>query len=443
MSPVHFGLHGLQPNNNFGISRKLINMNSKRTILAYAAGCVFLAGHVLGQAPVITSFQGNGILTWTNSVTNAAYRIEWTSSLGDEWRQSWQSLAYVESLTNQAFAVKVPMFYRVAMGPRTVPLGMVLVDAGRFQMGNPLTNGIWYASIEQPVHEVYVSAFWMDRYETSNEQMRRVLQWAYDHGKIFADSGTVQNLEGDRQVLVALFDSNCRIGFSNGVFYVKSNMDNFPCAEVSWYGAQAYCNYKSDTEGLQRCINFTNWTCTFTNNGYRLPTEAEWEKAARGGLVGHHFPWPSAGGDYTNHISGASANYDNSGDPFGAADVLNLLSVSPVGYYNGNQVITNASGQRLLGSDMANGYGLYDMAGNLYEWCWDWGDLDWYKNPHATDPDTRGPSVASTNYINDITRIMRGGAWEESAAELRCAARAFNNPDDTGNGIGFRSVRRY
>jgi formylglycine-generating enzyme required for sulfatase activity len=106
-------------------------------------------------------------------------------------------------------------------------------------------------------------------------------------------------------------------------------------------------------------------------------------------------------------------------------------------------VITNDVGQRVLGPDVANGCGIYDMAGNLYEWCWDWGDVEWYKKPHATDPDTTGPPVASTNLINHVSRVMRGGSWEDGPDEMRCANRAFYSPEDSGNGIGFRSVRRY
>lgn len=413
------------------------------SLLAIGLGVV-ASGTVMAD-PVITSFQGNGELTWTNAVnTNAAYRIEWAPSLTGNWSRTFQNPGLMEAHTNTMFAADVPMFYRVVMMTNSPPTGMCLVDAGVFRMGSAITNGLpWYASIEQPAHDVHLSAFWMDKYETSNEQMRRVLQWAYDHGKVSADANSVQNLQGQQQVLIALNDPDCGIGFLNGVFSVKLGMQGFPCAEVSWYGAQAYCNFRSDMEGLQSCINFTNWTCIFSNNGYRLPTEAEWEKAARGGLVGHHFPWPSAGGNYTNYLTPQVANYMNSGDPFGAGDVPGTLSVTPVGYYNGSQVITNGAGQQIWGTDMANGYGLYDMAGNLYEWCWDWGDVDWYKNPHATDPDTTGPAAASTYLIGEVTRLIRGGSWEEDGMALRCADRAFNNPADTGNGVGFRTVRRW
>ena len=102
-------------------------------------------------------------------------------------------------------------------------------------------------------------------------------------------------------------------------------------------------------------------------NGYRLPTEAEWEKAARGGVAKCNYPWG-------NSIDGSKANYQGSGDPFDDG-------TTPVGYYNGNQVFR---GQRRM-DDMQNGFGLYDMAGNVYEWCWDWYDEQFERDDEKSD----------------------------------------------------------
>ena len=273
---------------------------------------------------------------------------------------------------------------------------------------------------ELPVHQVYISTFFMDKFEVSNEKMRQVMQWAYDNGKITANPMSVTNASGDKQTLLYMGGSDSKISFAAGVFSVDAGKSNFPCVEVSWYGACAYCNFKSEMDGLTSCYNFSGWSCDWNANGYRLPTEAEWEKAARGGLISNYFSWASQGGYYTNHLDGSKANYYGSGDPYDEAP-------TPCGYYDGNQIPA--------GVDMANGYGLYDMTGNVSEWVWDWYQNDWYSQPGATNANTKGPPPASV-------RLTRGGNWNDCSYEnLRCADRVDYLPFKNVRDTGFRCVR--
>jgi len=170
-------------------------------------------------------------------------------------------------------------------------------------------------------------------------------------------------------------------------------------------------------------------------NGYRLPTEAEWEKAARGGAVGHRFPWPDS-----DTISWEQANYY--AHPYSAGGFP--YDVNPIEGYHTNFNDGEFHYTNPVEYYPPNGYGLHDMAGNVWECCWDWYDANWYSSYEATQNDTRGPDGALS------TRVRRGGSWGswgeaglDSAGDARCSNRYFGSPSEAVNTVGFRCVRSF
>ena len=174
--------------------------------------------------------------------------------------------------------------------------------------------------------------------------------------------------------------------------------------------------YRSGQVDVQN--SWVLWTA-----GYRLPTEAEWEKAARGGAVGHRFPWADV-----DTISQSRANYYSfwqNGQPYYFYDTNPTNGYLPM-FSAGEMPYTSPAD--FFGT---NGFGLHDMAGNLWEWCWDWWSNTYYGSSPGADP--LGPSSGSF-------RVLRGGSWATNASGCRTANRGNGVPDSAFNTVGFRTV---
>ncbi|MHC4946412.1 MAG: formylglycine-generating enzyme family protein [Planctomycetota bacterium] len=291
------------------------------------------------------------------------------------------------------------------------PSGMVLVPGGAFDMGDHAGVG---DPDELPVHAVGVDTFMMDVFEVNNDQYCEFLNEAYLLGNIEVIGGEVYRM-GSWELYFKTFeaDPESRISWTGSSFKVKEKGDH-PVLLVTWLGAAVYANWRSTEAGVSVCYDLQTWECNFGVGGYRLPTEAEWEYAARGGEHFPYFKFP-----WGDTVDGSMANYAYSSDPYEST----YPQTTPTGYYEGNQIPA--------GSDMANGYGLYDMMGNVLEWCNDWYDENYYSNSPQNNP--TGPS-------SGINRIARGGTWFNPSHDGRCAARSWTYQNVPFNSIGFRLV---
>jgi len=343
------------------------------------------------------------LFSWTNGVPGEAFEIQCSTGIDVPWQPVDSGLNMDGETTRTIRKPKSP-----------IPVHASIAGMTPIEMGDSLNEG---PTNELPVHSVNSRVVFIDRYEVSCSLFRDALQWAYDSGRITVTTSAVLNTHGDVRRLLPLNDPGAPILFTNGNFEIKPGFEDKPATHVTWYGALAYCNFRSEISGQPICINITNWTCNFNVAGFRLPTESEWEKAARGGIPGQRFPWAGESTNLWDDIDGSRANFWASGDDH---ETTNDLYLTPVGYYENNP----------------NPINLFDLAGNVYEWCSDWYDADWYSNPLASANNTIGPT-------SGLARVVRGGAWCDTPDLLRTTHRSSSLPHAALPFIGFRTVRNF
>ncbi len=263
--------------------------------------------------------------------------------------------------------------------PLEIEIEMIYVTGGSFEMGCG-TGQSDCEGDENPVHTVTLSNFYIGKYEVTQAQY------------------------------LAVMGTNPVSGYGVG--------DNYPVYYVSWYHTLVFCNKLSMMEGLtpvytiSGSTNPDNWgavptsdnatwnaaTCNWSANGYRLPTEAEWEYAARGGT------------NYTDYYMYAGSN-----------------TIGDVAWYTNNSSNTT----HIVGTKAANQRGIYDMSGNVWEWCGDW------KGTYSSSSQTNPTGASSGSY-----RVIRGGSWLIGASYCRVANRGGSTPSSSLSEVGFRVSRK-
>ncbi len=235
---------------------------------------------------------------------------------------------------------------------------LITIPAGTFLMGTKDTDHDWF-SHSRPVHEVRLDSFQLSVCEITQAQFEKVLGY------------NPSLMKGD---------------------------DSRPVDQVSWFDAAAFCNKLSELAGLMPCYDIRNRTCIFSRNGFRLPTEAEWEYACRAGTNTKY---------YTGNDEG---------------------SLDRAGWYRTNSEGTTHS----VGQKDPNTWGLFDMHGNIWEWCNDWQGN--YKNYAKENP--RGPNWG-------YSRVLRGGGWHYPAVGCRSTYRHRAKPEYRLSTVGFRIARSF
>lgn len=288
---------------------------------------------------------------------------------------------------------------------------MVDVPAGEFVMGLP--EGQKGESDELPRRTVSLPAYRIGMYELTNAQCAAILNWAHDNGRLQdprsdSFSGRFEGVYLNGRFLKSINEG--RIAFSAGRFYVLMQdglfMEDHPVIQISWYGAVVLCNWLSEMHGLEPAYDLRTWQRVEpATNGYRLPTEAEWERAAA---------WDAeTQAPHPVELAPVNANFAFS-NPLEILGMKNYPYTTPVGYFDGDSPDTEYTRSPV---------GCFDMAGNVYEWCEDW----FAPYPAEDQSDPRGPDEGDF-------KVVRGGGWSSIESACRPYNRGWSDP-----GMGFRT----
>ena len=367
---LKFGEHSLKLVNDRSIVKKQISIsqNEKKkfmyqmpagkeiTIRSQPSGAtLFIDGKEKGNTPYTTTLQfGNHSLKLATK------------------RETVKEQITVSQHGKKDYNYNVKTFDYYTLRKESVSIEMVNVEGGTFEMGCNSEQSDCNDE-ETPVHTVTVDDFAMSKYEITNQQYANFMN-AIGANSDGSYNGT-EYLDVDNYT--------CLINHDGNSFVVESGKENHPVMEVTWYGAQAFCEYY----------------------GGRLPTEAEWEFAARGGN------------------SAIATKYAGSND------------IDEVAWFTGNSGILNSGFLRHLhevGTKAPNELGFYDMSGNLWEFCYDWYDKSYYSRSQKDNP--KGPEEGSN-------RVCRGSCWGQDAWTCRVTTRGINTPGNSINNVGFRLLR--
>ena len=282
-----------------------------------------------------------------------------------------------------------------------IETGMVFIPGGTFMMGDNFNEG-WID--EKPLHEVKLGVFYIGRYELTVGEFREFVEangyvtTAEENGGawVYTEMGWEQRIDAN---------------WNNP--YFKQD-DDYPVVNISWYDAIRYCNWLSEKTGLSPCYTIAGKevSCDFTADGYRLPTEAEWEYAARSGGKRYRYSWGN--GQPSGNIADETVK-----KRFSEAEIWE-------GYYDG--YVYTAPVGRFRPNEME----IYDMTGNVWEWCWDWYNERYYVS---------SPNINPVGPLSGGSRVIRGGSWSYIPRDMRVSYRGDDSPEYSYDLCGFRLAR--